>query len=224
LNAAPAPSHTQRIRESLGHHEIEGALAPATFYFLSSDVALPVRIRIGEVRGTFPPRPSAADGAGGVVGDGTVGEGGGSFAEQFAAQVGATSADVYVVAQLFSRGVPLCAAQRTAVAAADSVNWGEWLCRPHRPAPLQPARPPAGRPEATPPPTRAAETARAKTADDAGRRRTGHGGVGRCYNSRAALGRRRRQRARRGRARGRADASRASAAPPRAQSRALVAG
>ncbi|KAG8457421.1 hypothetical protein KFE25_011276 [Diacronema lutheri] len=117
--------------ESVGHGLEARALHHAPLYFLNSDVALPVRLRIGEVRGTFPPdEPAAAAGAAAAALHGQMAESGGSFAERFARRVGAASADVHVSCQLYSRGRPLCAPLCTASACGELLRWGEWLCFP----------------------------------------------------------------------------------------------
>ncbi|KAJ1628180.1 hypothetical protein T492DRAFT_1145798, partial [Pavlovales sp. CCMP2436] len=107
------PAVAERVVDSLGHAQ-DAAVAP--LYFLSSDVALPVRLRVSEVRGTFPLGAGAAEDE--------------TFAQRFARHVGAASADVHVSCQLFSRGRPLCAAQRTGSTAGDSLRWLEWLSFP----------------------------------------------------------------------------------------------
>ena len=83
--------------------------APApNAYFLSSDISLPVKIRVGSMHGAAP-------------------DSGLSYPALVKARTGVAAADIEVWCQLHSHGRPVGQPERTCNAPGSQLRWNEWL-------------------------------------------------------------------------------------------------
>ena len=85
----------------------KSAAAPNA-YFLSSDISLPVKIRVGSMHGAAP-------------------DSGLSYPALVKARTGVAAADIEVWCQLHSHGRPVGQPERTCNAPGSQLRWNEWL-------------------------------------------------------------------------------------------------
>ena len=81
---------------------------PPNAYFLSSDISLPVKIRVGSMHGAAP-------------------DSGLSYPALVKARTGVAAADIEVWCQLHSHGRPVGQPERTCNAPGSQLRWNEWL-------------------------------------------------------------------------------------------------
>ena len=81
---------------------------PPNSYFLSSDISLPVKIRVGSMHGAAP-------------------DSGLSYPALVKARTGVAAADIEVWCQLHSHGRPVGQPERTCNAPGSQLRWNEWL-------------------------------------------------------------------------------------------------